>query len=800
MLTFKNLPPQQLAFSKKTKEWRMAHLEWADKRTFFYDNTVRKSILRKRINYNLLNGILNMEDVALVLNPDQVQASYVPDQIQHYSILNSKLKVLQGEELERRYNFRAIVTNPTAITEIENNKKEALFQHLQQMVENLNLSEEEMQKEIEKVQYYYNYEWQDLREQRANYLLNHYMKELSVPLKFNLGFMDAMVVGEEIYQCDIVGGEPTFEKINPMKLHVFRNGYSSRIEDADMIVYIDYWAPGRIIDTFYDTLTTKDMDYIENLPHTETTEMYNVNETDGFVNMADVDTSENGAGAVIDNFILFGQSTSGIGTNYFDNNGNIRVLRVYWKSRRKIRKVKSYNQETGEEEFNFYPESYRLDTTVGEEEQVFWINEAWEGTKIGQKIYINMRPKLVQYNRLSNPSRCHFGFVGSIYNLNDSKPFSLVDHMKPFAYLYDVIHDRLNKAIAANWGKIVKLDLAMVPKGWAIEKWLHYAKINHIAVTDSFKEGNKGSATGKLAGMMNNQSSGVIDAETGNYIQQHVNLLELIKMEMAEAVGISKQREGQISNRETVGGVERSNLQSSHITRPLFAVHDDVKKRALECLLETAKIAMKGGSKKFQYILSDNTSAIVDIDGDEFAEADYGIVVDGSPETSNLEGSLREIAHAAIQAGNMQFSSILKVLTTPSMAEIQRIIEKDEQLMQERQAQASQAEYEAKQRIEEIKIQSEQSKLQIEYDRLTVESENNIRDNETKLLIANISGADEEVNDGVENIDPVKKAELVEKIRQFDETLAFQREKLGVDTAVKLKQIASKPKTTNTGK
>ena len=78
---------------------------------------------------------------------------------------------------------------------------------------------------------------------------------------------------------------------------------------------------------------------------------------------------------------------------------------------------------------------------------------------------MNMRPRIVQYNRLSNPSKCHFGFIGSIYNLNENKPFSMVDIMKPYAYLYDVIHDRLNKAIAANWGRILKLDLAMIPKG-----------------------------------------------------------------------------------------------------------------------------------------------------------------------------------------------------------------------------------------------------------------------------------------------------------------------------------------------
>lgn len=78
-------------------------------------------------------------------------------------------------------------------------------------------------------------------------------------------------------------------------------------------------------------------------------------------------------------------------------------------------------------------------------------------------------------------------------------------------------------------------------------------------------------------------------------------------MEMSEVAGITKQREGQIANRETVGGVERATLQSSHITEYLFLIHDDVKKRALEAFLETAKIALKGRSKKFQYLLSDGS-------------------------------------------------------------------------------------------------------------------------------------------------------------------------------------------------
>jgi len=375
--------------------------------------------------------------------------------------------------------------------------------------------------------------------------------------------MDGMAVGEEIYQCDIVGGEPTIERVNPLKLRVFKSGYSNKIEDADIVLLEDYWNPGKVIDVFYDVLTKKDMDYIEKLPdhvgQAAVDSMDNLDERFGYVNNNMVGEELSSNGFYFDPMNLFSDSISNSLLPY-DLAGNLRVIRMYWKSRRKIKKVKSYDPQSGEEVFTFYPETYELNKSMGEEESIYYINEAWEGTKIGNDIYVNMRPKVIQYNRLSNPSRCHFGIVGSIYNLNDSRPFSLVDMMKPYNYLYDAIHDRLNKAMAANWGKIVSLDLAKVPKGWDVEKWMYYAKVNHISVTDSFKEGNIGAATGKLAGAMNNASNGVIDAETGNYIQQQINLLAFIKMEMGEVAGISPQREGQVSNRETVGGVERSNL------------------------------------------------------------------------------------------------------------------------------------------------------------------------------------------------------------------------------------------------
>lgn len=795
-----NLPPQQLPFSKKNKKWRKAHLDWADSKTFFNYSLVRKSVIHKKINYDLLNGKLHMSDIELVLNPDNIKAGFVPDRIQHYPIMNSKLNVLRGEESRRVFDYRVIVTNPNAISEIENNKKEELLKNLQELIANTSKSEEEFNQELEKLNDYYTYEWQDMREIRGNAILNHYVKEYNIPLLFNNGFMDAVTVGEEMYQCDIVGGEPIIERLNPLKVRIFKSGYSNKIEDADMIIIEDYWSPGKVIDTYYDVLSKKDIEYIENIPdhigQASIDSMDNIDERFGYVNNHMVGEEISTDGFYFDPFNLFSDSISNSLLPY-DLAGNIRVLRMYWKSRRRIKKVKSYDPETGEEIYNFYPETYVIDKDNGEEEQILYINEAWEGTKIGTDIYVNMRPRVIQYNRLSNPSRCHFGIIGSIYNLNDSRPFSLVDMMKRYNYFYDVIHDRLNKIMARNWGKLLRLDLAKVPKKWDIEKWMYYAKVNGIAVEDSFKEGNIGSATGKLAGALNNSSSGVIDAEFGNSIQSQINLLEFIKMEMSEVVGITRQREGQISNRETVGGVERATLQSSHITEWLFVIHDDVKRRVLECFLETAKIAFKGRSKKFPYILSDGSMKIMDVDGDEFAEADYGLVVDNSQGTQELAQKLDMLAQAALQNQTLSFSTIMRLYNSSSLVEKQRLVERDEQAIQERNAQAQQQQLQSQQQM--VQLENEQRLAEMQQ-----KEQANIRDNETKIIIAQIQASNKE--DGIsEPEDDDERADLREKIREFDEKLKLEKEKLSFERKkhsddIRIKEKSLQNKNTNSNK
>ena len=151
MSTIHNLPPHQLSFTRKNKEWRKKFVDWADSKTFSTNSLVRKSVIHKKINYDLLQGKLHMSDLELILNPENLKARFLPDKITHYPIMNSKLNVLIGEESKRVFDFRVVITNPNSISDIENTKRDVLLQNLQELVANQSLSEEEFNSRREKL-------------------------------------------------------------------------------------------------------------------------------------------------------------------------------------------------------------------------------------------------------------------------------------------------------------------------------------------------------------------------------------------------------------------------------------------------------------------------------------------------------------------------------------------------------------------------------------------------------------------------------------------------------------------------
>ena len=803
-------PSQKVGWRKKTKMWGAQCVEWGASKNYFTDTKVRNSMLHKKINYDLVNNKIHMSDLAIVLNASNLGDDIVPDKIQHYPIINSKLNVLRGEEAGRTFDYSVIVTNPNAVSEIEKAKQAEMVSRIEQSIAESSQNQEEFESKVQSELKYMTTTWQDSNELVANQLSKHYWREYDFKFMFNSGLIDAETCGEEIYQVYLQNGEPAARKLDPQLVDIYRNSNSSKIEDADMIVINNYWSKGKIIETYGDILTDKEVEYIENyksgsdydsfmrsdgLGSPEVIVGYRVGERpDGSKYSDGISLWEDNHQDLTADDLYIPTDTIGEYLPY-DVYGNIKVSQVYWKSLRKIKRIKSYNPITGEVEYNLHTEDYKANKEMGEEEQPYWINQAWQGVKIGEKLFVDIKPCPIQFNDIDHPSKCHFGIIGSIYNIGGDEPVSMVDLMKPYSYLYDATMHRLTDLLSRNRGKVIDLDLSLVPEKWDITDYVKILTAHGIAVRDSFREGNAGAAKGKLAGLMNNASSRTIDLDMSQSISALINILVMIEQIMGKAAGITDQREGQIQNRETVGGVERSVLQSSHITEWIFMIHDNLKKRFIEAFIDMCRAALKGTIKKFQYVISsDLAKQIVTVDGDTFSMNSYGLVVDNSYDTQEFTKNLPTIIQACLQNDKLTMSGLIRLYNSTSRAEKQRVIEEDEQATYQRQAEAQKQQLQSQQQIAQMEQQTKQQQMEHE-------AAMNTENNETKILVAEIQ-AQSKPQDNTNNNGQMtegERANLDEKRRQFDATnqlnrdrLNFDKDKAKTDAELKRKQLTNK--------
>src|SRR3990167_4996334 len=564
-----------------------------------------------------------------------------------------------------------------------------------------------------------NYEWQDVVERRATHILEYLYYHQGLKEKFSRGFEDVLIAGEEIYCVDIESGEPVLRKCNPLNVHTIRSGESPWIDDADIIIEDGHFSQGQILDKFHEELSNEHITCIEEGFTTVGNSLISIGEKEASFMLDNTFES-----AIIDTDSQL--RSGGQFKSTYDSEGNIRVMRVVWKSKRKVGKLKYWDIEGNPFE-TIVDEKYEVKPT--EEVTWVWINEWWEGTRIGggsldgekKAIYIKIQRRPIQFRSIHNISKCSSGYVGLAYNTNVSKSKSLMDRMKPYQYLYNVFMYRTELAFARAKGKIGKLELSKMPDGWTPQLWMHYAEVNGWIVEDSFNEGVRGAAQGKLAGSMSGSSS-FIDLDLGNYIQQHIMMLQFIETQMGQIAGISRQREGNIENRETVRGVERAVVQSNLITEKYFTLHDMVKVKAMCILLETAKYAWKGKEKILQYVSDDLTNQVFNIEAnDDIMDCDAGVILTSGQNDADLISSLKEFAHAVLQNDKITFKQILDIYMNPSLTSMRRKIELSE--MQKESELQKQSEQAQKMQTEQLGAAKEAQEAQRAFDMAKIDKE-----------------------------------------------------------------------------
>lgn len=680
--TTPSLPRQKLPRSKKTKEWGIDNINYFIRSA---TSNLQQDTVREKINYDLYNNIINKDDFTYVTNPYGLKEEF-PARLNNYNIITPKLKLLEGEEIKRPFNFRVVAVNSDAVSQMQEKRKQMLMQYLEAeliqglieqgvQVQNPDTGEVMTPPEIEK---YLTYSDADIRESVANKLAKYLIKKENLEYKFNMGFKDSLIVAKEIYYIGIEGGDVVCHNVNPLDFS-FILGNSEFFQDGQAAVETKFCTPSEVIDAYFDELTPSEIDSIESKG------VKGVESEPLSISFTNKDFSSQ------------------------SNSGEIPVTRVEWKSLRKIGFL-TYYDENLEKQETIVDESYKINEESGETIEWAWINEVWEGTKIGASIYTKIKPKTVQYRSIDNPSICKLGYVGCVSNNRNSVATSLVDLTKHHQYLYNIIMYRMEFEIAKAKGKKMVMDVAQIPRsqGIDIEKWMYYFDSMGIAFVNSFEEG-KGQFAGQVSAF--NQFT-AIDMSLSQSVGQYISILDKIETMASDLMGVSRQRQGSVSSSETVGGVERSVVQSSHITEPLFYLHNEVKKQVITQLVECAKVAYPEG-KKINYILDDMGRTFLEI-SEDFVDADYGVFVTNTAKEVQALEQLRSIAQQAVASGIISLKELISVFDTDSIADIKNVVEKAELNAQAKQ----EREYESQQQLVEQQSQAAMELEAFKADRL----------------------------------------------------------------------------------
>ena len=719
-------PRQKLPLSKKGKKWQEDCVNYiigegnvtsGGNSTSYYGEL--------QTYYNLYNSIFDEKDFKSITNPFKVEDGF-PATPHDFNIIRPKVDLLIGEETKRPLNFRVIRTSQEATSEMQEKEKQMILQYIEAAI-TAKMSPEEAQQFQEQLQSgeimppeqiakYMDKDYKDIVENTAYHSLTYLREKLDLDNEFIKGWKDGLISGREIYYVGVLNAEPYAERVNPICFSYDKSPDLDFIEDGSWCCRKMRMPITEVYDRYYDKLEEKDLDKLEEM----------IGSTPGR-NLGDRSPVDMGIQLrIYDNPIFEGSGKS-----------LVNVWHCCWKSFKKIFYVTT-TDDAGQPQINIVDETYQ---PVGNEVSVEpdWIIEVWEGYRAGSDLYFGIQPIEYQHVSIDNPNSQKLPYCGAIYSNTNSKPRSLVSILKPLQYMYIVLWYRLELAIARDKGKVVNMDITQIPKSMNISpaKWMHYLSSVGVNFINPYEEGWNipGREGGKPAQF--NQIT-ALDLTMSNVIAEYIQLMDKIEELAGTISGITQQREGAVSTSEMVGNVERSVVQSSHITEPLFWVHNQCKRRVLNMLLNTAKGAWEEtGKQKLQYIFNNGERAFLDITPKFYYEDMDVFVSDTSKDLENIQ-KLQQLIQPAMQNGASLLEAA-EILTNDNFNIIKQKL-KDMQTRQEQiQQQQQEAEAQQQQQLQQMQNEAKQQELMLQEAQMDLQRYQIDQDNQTKIAVAQIN-------------------------------------------------------------
>lgn len=723
-----NFPQQKLPLKKKDEQWQHDCVNYI----IGEGNVVSGGMQKTRFSelqtyYDLYNSIFDEKDFKRITNPFKVSDGF-PATPQDFNIIRPKVDLLIGEETKRPFNFRVVRTSQEATSDLMDQEKEMLIQYMMSAIMG-RMSPEEQQQfqqqlqsgEImppEEIGKYMRRDYKDVIENTAYHSLMYIREKCGIDNEFIKGWKDGLIAGQEVYYVGVQNGDPYMERVNPVYFSFDQSPDLEFIEDASWCCRKMRLPVAEVYDRYHDKLSEKDLDKLN--------EMLTGRPSNDLGEKDPVDNFNHIQMHIYDNPV-FDQKTR----------HNINVWHCCWKSFKKIKYV-TVQDENGDAQIEIVDEFYKpVGTEIGIDED--WIVEVWEGYRAGSDLYFGIQPVAYQHISIDQPDSQKLPYCGAIYSNTNSKPRSLVSILKPLQYMYIVLWYRLELAIARDKGKVINMDITQIPKSMNItpDRWMHYLSSVGVNFINPYENqwGIPGREGGKPATF--NQITS-LDLTMSNVIAEYIQLMDKIEQLAGTITGITEQRQGAISTSELVGNIERSVLQSSHITEPLFWVHNQCKKHVLTMLLNTAKgVWEESGKKKLQYVFDNGERAFLAITKQFYYEDMDVFVSDTSKDAENI-AKLQQLIQPAMQNGASLLEAA-EVLTNDNF----NIIKQKLKDMQDRQDQLQQQQQEAQQQqamqLQQMQNEAKEQELMLKEAEMDLQRYKIDADNQTKIAVAEIS-------------------------------------------------------------
>jgi hypothetical protein len=468
------------------------------------------------------------------------------------------------------------------------------------------------------------------------------------------------------------------------------------------------------------------------------------------------------------------------------------VVRTYWISKKKIGKL-IYVDEMGNEQSMLVDENYKSGTIPTQQSLEWgWINQWYQGIKIGPDIY-HVKP----FNLLN-----YCPIIGTTYEVKNTEAKSLVDMMKPFQVIYNICMNQMYKLLEKEIGNVASVNVRRVPRVKDgdgqddIDIWEMEARERGIMFDDDSPENTKAPVT-------NQSVARNVDLTRTNEIQSRYNLAVQIKNECWELVGMSRQRLGSVTASESATGTNAAIQQSYAQTEPLFVAHEYVMGQLYQAIVDASLyVESKKPQSTLSYITSEGESAFVQVNGSDIRFRDLKVFATNRPEDTQMFNELRQLSQAVVQNGGSLYD-IIELYSTKSMREMKKVFRDLRDKQDAMQQQAQQLEQQKLQQQQEMAQAQMQQAAQLAQEKQANDDYQRELDRQSKEKIAIIQATgfgnvpSEDVN---ENAIPdvleasklaaeqdrtskdynLKIADIQSKSKQANDKMALEKEKLQV--------------------